>query len=187
MLLVVTACRSPAPAGPALVARGAPYRTTVRLPDTGAVFLYGVRKFRANRAVTVRSFVPLSVPDGVTLLTVRASFLVSKGSHRAVGGWPGAYCTKSWPLPGYGPTYEVDFLEVAKGETVAFTVYGKVTRPGTYVLDGYVMSYDDGKGLPKTMEEASGQRLDVVAAAPGAKGVSPCLAAGEDVFTRPAP
>jgi hypothetical protein len=178
LLLAATACRSSAPVGPALVAVGEPYRVTVTLPDTGAVFLYGVRTFHANRAVTVRTFVPRSVPAGVTLLTVRA-FL---GSRSGV-----AYCTKSWPLPGYGPTSAVNFLKVAKGATIAFTVYGTVTRPGTYVLDGYVMSYDDGKGLPKTIEEASGQRLDVVAAAPGAKGVHPCPAAGEDVFTRPAP
>jgi hypothetical protein len=178
LLLAGTACGSGAPSGPGLVAVGAPYRVTVTLPDPGAVFLYGVRTFHANRAVTVRTFVPRSVPAGVTLLTVRA-FL---GSRSGV-----AYCTKSWPLPGYGPTSAVKFLKVAKGATISFTVYGKVTRPGAYVLDGYAMSYDDGKGLPKTIEEASGQRLDVVAAAPGAKGVRPCPAAEADAFTRPAP
>jgi hypothetical protein len=187
LLLGATACRSASPSGPALVATGAPYRTGVTLPDTGAVFIYGVRKFHANRAVTIRTFVPLSVPAGVRLLTARASFLVAKGGHRAVGGWPGAYCTRSWPIPGYGPTYAAEWLKVDKGETVAFTVYGQVTRPGTYTLDGYVLSYDDTDPPPRTIRESSGQRLDVVGAAPGTKGVAPCPPAGADAFTRPAP
>ncbi|MDQ1710647.1 MAG: hypothetical protein QOE45_97 [Frankiaceae bacterium] len=186
-LVALSGCQRPVPVRPqALEPRGAPYKTGIVLAGPDSVFIYGVRKFRVVRPVTLRSFAPAVVPDGVTVLAARASFLRSAKPRLTPGGWPGAFCTDTWPMAGFGPTYEIDGLEVAAGDFVAFTVYVRAARPGRYVLDGYDLTYEDhGEG---TIGEQSGQRADMRVLAPGERTtLGPCNGRVRDIWMVPPP
>jgi hypothetical protein len=186
-LLLVAGCRRSPPRPPALEPRGNPYSTGIVLADTTSVFVYGVRKFEVLRPVTLRSFEPAVVPEGITVLAARASFLRSARGRMTAGGYPGAFCTDTWPMAGFGPTYDVDGLTVAAGDTVAFTVYVRAARAGRFVLDGYALRYDDGGGV-RTLSEQSGQQAKMQVLAPGERGDGPaCDGSVRDIWMLPPP
>lgn len=184
-MVLSVACADESPARPAaLQPLGNPYATRILLRDSDDVFIYGVRRFRVVRPVTLRSFAPEVVPEGVDVLTARASFLRSVSGRRTANGYPGAFCTDTWPMAGFGPTYEIDGLTVAPGDEVAFTVYVRAARPGRYVLDGYDLKYEDqGERSLRTDE---GQRAELRVLAPGEPpDRRPCDGSVRDIWMRP--
>lgn len=184
-MVLPAACAGGRPARPApLEPLGSSYETRILLRDPSDVFIYGVRRFRVLRPVSLRSFAPGVVPDGVEVLAARASFLRSAGGRRTANGYPGAFCTDTWPMAGFGPTYPINGLDVTRGDEVAFTVYVRAERSGRYLLDGYDLRYDDaGERSLRTVE---GQRAEMRVLAPGEQADrKPCDGSVRDIWMRP--
>jgi hypothetical protein len=174
-----------ATAAPALIPRGEGYSLEVLVKAPSRVLVYGVRRFVASRPVTLREFAPAKVDGELEILTTRASFLTTVSGRATAGGYPGAFCTDRWPPPGYGPSYPVDRLTIAAGETVAFTLFVRAKSPGDFVLDGYVLRFEDDSH-ERTIRTNGGQRVNMHVLGPADSREAPCDAEGNaSVWTNP--
>jgi hypothetical protein len=186
LLLALPGCaRAPAARPPALEATGKPYSVHIVLRSPQSVLIYGVRKFRVLRPVTLRSFAPAVLPQGVTVLAARAVFLRSAHGRLTTRGYPGAFCTDTWPMAGFGPTYDVAGLTVEADDVVAFTLYVRLSGAGQFAADGYDLKYDDA-GV-RSLGEESGDRAEVRVLGPGETDDTACDGSIPDIWMKPPP
>lgn len=95
---------------------------TLQLPPN-SVALATADLVKTTKDVTLLSVRPESIPRGVDLLDVRATFLVRKGPGVVVVGFPGNLCTNEWPAKDLGPTEPIKGLAIRAGSRVSVNWY----------------------------------------------------------------
>jgi hypothetical protein len=123
----------------------------------GVISISGLVAIIPTAPITLLDVQPYRVTPGVELLAVRAVFQgfgeFSPSGHRQFTGAPGATCyTGPWPPTGYGPSYPVQGLRLAKGDPVRLVFYSRgPDRVGDHVLTGYRITYRTLRGKKRTI------------------------------------
>jgi hypothetical protein len=165
-LMLLTACNAP----PAVARPGSAFTTRYRgvsviAPNRfGVVDYFDAEVFKAEQDAVLREARPIELPPQVELLAARVSFL-SGVKHVYVNGTAGNFCTDTWPPAGYGPSYAVPDLEIAKGEILSVIFYVRAKEPGDWVVRGVQLTYQVGSQLfyqeGRAMTFTTQRRLDV--------------------------
>ncbi len=123
----------------------------------GEIAISGLVSIVPTAAITILDVQAYRTTPGVELLAVRAVFQghgdLSPSGHRLRLGAPGATCyTGPWPPPGYGPSYPVRGLVLAKDDPVRFVFYSRgPATVGDHVLTGYRITYRTARGKTRTV------------------------------------
>jgi hypothetical protein len=163
LALVLSACTGEGAAGPAgaegdvptgdaltstLVEKGIRHANTVSA-RTDVVFVDEVDEFEVLEDLVVEEVRPLRMDEGVELLEARVAFLRWRGKglqgpDGADGGYPGAFCTDTWPPKGFRGLYPVEELELRDGDWIVPVYFTRARHAGDWSLEGLVITYRQG-------------------------------------------
>ncbi len=112
--------------GEALVTDAVPQAVYSAL-GSGTVLVYTAGTARVDRPIELVDMRPRRMTDGIEILATRVNFIGSTPGRTSVSGYPGDFCT-TWPVKGFGPTYDVEGLRLRRGDRVAVSFFARPTR-----------------------------------------------------------
>lgn len=117
--------------------------------EVGVVGIVGLSRIEATAPFTLVAVRPEKQDRAVNVLAVRAIFHgrgISPSGHRMFSGYPLVTCWRTWPVPGFGPSYPVESLAFAPGDVAQLVFYVRSDRPGARWMEGYEIEYRDARG-----------------------------------------
>lgn len=134
-----------------------PLANTWGFSPPGTIVISGNVGIVPSAPITLLDVKPYRITPDTELLAVRVFFQgrgsTSPSGHRLFTGVPGGVCYNGpWPPEGYGPSYPVRGIKLAKGDPVVFGYYSRgPDKPGDYVVTGYRIRYRTASGKVRTV------------------------------------